>query len=152
MRRRVRLVGIVASAVALVWGGAGSASGVADHSMVIHQGCALHAVIYISPETKKNRCRAFEVYASTNKEVRKLTHTVEWDPVGLGATATVKRVGVNVSGNSSVSSVVQFDAKNVAYLGVKGDVCASWSPLCLGAFSSGSIKIEGTYLVAMAHV
>ena len=86
------------------------------------------------------------------KAVAALNHSVEWDPIGVGASATVKGVGLAISGNGGGSPTLSFTNTNSSYAGVTGTACASWSTIYLGVFSSGSTKIGGTYLTSTSHV
>lgn len=112
----------------------------------------LTAYVYIDNWSGWDNCGKFNTNTRTSYRVAKLTHSVEWDPIGIGASATIKGVGISISGNGGGSPTASFSNLNATYAGMSGTACASWSTIYLGVFSTGSTKLNGTYYTSTAHV
>lgn len=139
-------------ALGLVAGAAGPASANSDSDSRSIPGGTISTYVYIDSWAGSDNCGSFKTYAKTSKKVAALTHSVEWDPIGIGASAQIKGVGVTVSGNSGGSPTLSFTNMNSSYAGVSGTACMSWSTIYLGVFSTGSTKINGVYYTSTSHV
>ncbi|GGC00460.1 hypothetical protein [Cellulomonas carbonis] len=147
-----RVLGVAAAMALAVGVAAAPASANSDSDSRSYGGVTLSTYVYIDDWSGWDNCGYFRTYAKTSKQVAALTHSVEWDPIGIGASATIKGVGVSISGNSGGSPTATFTNRYTTYAGMSGTACASWSTVYLGVFSSGSTKVGGHYLTSTSHV
>ncbi|WP_062210052.1 hypothetical protein [Demequina oxidasica] len=150
---KFRKTAVALAAIALAGAGvAGPASASSDSDSRSYGGTTMSTYVYIDSWSGWDGCGYFKTYAKTNKKVSALKHSVEWDPIGVGASASVKGVGISVSGNNGGSPTASFTNYNSSYAGLTGTACASWSTIYLGVFSTGSTKVGGVYLTSTSHV
>ena len=151
MRKRT-FVGSLVVALSAVALAASPATANSDTDSATYGTYKMTTYVYIDSWSGWDNCGKFNTYAKTNKKVAALTHSIEWDPVGIGASANIKGVGLSISGNNGGSPTLSFTNKNTTSASISGTACASWSTLYLGVFSSGSTKISGHYLTSTSHV
>lgn len=117
-----------------------------------YPGGKLTAYVYIQDVADSKGCGDFRTRASATTKLSYITNYVDWDPIGLGATASIKGAGVSVSGNGGSSPSAKVTNKNAKSAGVSGVVCMSWTTLYLGVFSTAETKVKGTLYPISAHV
>ncbi|WP_156138791.1 hypothetical protein [Microbacterium mangrovi] len=99
-----------------------------------------------------DNCGSFLTSAKATKSLSYIQNDVDWDPIGIGASASIKGVGVSVSGNNGSSPAARVKNTRASYAGISGTVCASWSTLYIGVYSTASTKVGGTLITVSAHV
>lgn len=117
-----------------------------------YPGGKLTAYVYIQDWADSKGCGDFTTRASATTKLSYITNYVDWDPIGIGATASIKGAGVSVSGNNGSSPSAKVTNKNAKSAGVSGVVCMSWSTFYLGVFSTAETKVKGTLYPVSTHV
>ncbi len=140
---------VVGSVVAL----GAPASANSDSSTKSYPGGKLTAYVYIQDWSDANNCGSFTTRASSTKTLSYISNHVDWDPIGIGASASIKGVGsVSVSGNNGASPSATVTNKSAKTAGISGIVCMSWSTIYLGVFSTAETKVGGVLYPISAHV
>lgn len=154
LSRTLKKAGVIALAVALVTTGvsAPASAKTGTRSISLPSSNKLTAYAYIQDWADANGCGKFSTKASTSKAVPKLTHTVQWDPIGVGVAANVLGAGVSISGNNTGSPTASFSVYNRTSAQMTGTVCVSWGTFYLGVFSSASTKIGTTFYSTTVHL
>ncbi len=145
------------AATALVLVGAGVAGAApayanSDTSSYKYPGGTLKAYVYIQDVADADNCGQFRTKASATTTLPYITNNVDWDPIGIGASASIKGAGVTISGNNGGSPSASVTNKNATSAGISGKVCMSWSTIYLGVFSTAVTKVSGTLYTVSAHV
>lgn len=140
----------VALASALVAGGPAFAK--SSTKTKSYPGGKLTSYVYIQDWADSSNCGSFTTRASSTKKLSYITNHVDWDPIGIGASASIKGAGVSVSGNNGASPSAKVTNKNATKAGITGTVCMSWSTIYLGVFSTAETKVSGTLYLVSSHV
>lgn len=115
-------------------------------------GGTISAYAYIQNLSDWSGCGSFKTRASASKKLASIKNGVEWDPVGIGASAQIKGVGVSVSGNNGGSPTASITGKNTSSAGIQGTACMSWSTIYLGVFSTATSRINNTLYTSTVHL
>lgn len=156
MKSRARIVSvgaaIAATSLALTLVSSGTAMANSSSQHRAYKGGTLTAYVYIQDWSDWSGCGNFNTHASATTSQPYITNNVSWDPIGIGASASIQGVGVSVSGNNGTSPAATITNKKTTYAGISGVVCASWSTVYVGVFSTAVITSNGTLYPVSAHV
>ncbi|MCI0156237.1 hypothetical protein KNO15_05945 [Leifsonia shinshuensis] len=152
VRKGLALAGVVVGASALAFAGAAPASAKSTTSSAAIPGGTMKAYAYIQDYANSNNCGSFNTNASSTKVVSAITNTVQWDPIGIGGSASIQGVGVSVSGNGGGSPTASITGNNTTSAGIQGTACMSWSTIYLGVYSTAGSRINNTYYSVTAHL
>lgn len=112
----------------------------------------LTAYGYIQDWADPSGCGSFRTKASSAKTLAAITNSVQWDPIGIGVSASIKGSGVSVSGNNTGSPTASITAKNATSTGISGTACMSWGTFYLGVFSTASSRVANTFYSTTVHL
>lgn len=138
----------IAAAVAV----GGPASAKSSSKSKTYPGGKITAYVYIQDRADVNGCGDFTTRASATTKLSYITNYVDWDPIGIGATASIKGAGTSVAGNNSASPSAKVTNRNAKSAGISGVVCMSWTTIYLGVFSTAETKVKGTLYPISTHV
>lgn len=141
----------VAAALALAAPSAASANEATTPPVSIPGG-DLTAYAYIQDHSDANNCGAFTTSADTTTPVGTLTNSVQWDPVGIGASAEILGTGLSINGGEGASPNAEITGTDTSYVSVRGTACMSWSTMYLGVHSTATTQISNTLYTTTAHL
>lgn len=153
LNRGIKTAGVAMLALALVTTGVSPASAKsASRSISLPGSNTLTAYAYIQDWADASGCGAFRTKASSAKTLAAITNSVQWDPIGVGVSASIKGTGVSVSGNNTGAPTASITARYATSTGISGTACMSWGTFYLGVFSTASSRVSNTFYSTTVHL